>query len=140
MPTLEEILNEGLGVADGKQGTEKTASAVQETDEIEKLALELGLADAAPTAEPQQTKEAEMSLSKIYENLFPDDAALDKVASAGSPTQTELEKQAAYEEALGARAYDYFADRVNARIEKLAEASMSEDSTPVQALPNNKKG
>jgi hypothetical protein len=138
MPTLEEILNENLGNVNGKQENEKTASTADVTDELEKLALELGLVETETETEPQQTKEAEMSLSKLYDDLFPEDVTLnEKVASVEDDS---MEKQAAYEEAVGARAYDYFSARVDARLEKIAEAAMSEDSEPAQQLENNKAG
>jgi hypothetical protein len=138
MPTLEDFLNDDLGVSQSKQ-VEKTASA--ESDEIEKLAMEIGLVDAKtePTSKPSvQTKEAQMSMTSIYDDLFPEDVALNKVAS--QEDAGEFEKLAAVEEALGAKTYDFFQERFDARITKLAEESIAQGSEPPQQLPNNKKG
>lgn len=99
MPTLQEILNNSYG-------EEKTASAQQEAtvntnvpsdEETVKLATELG----------------------IYSQLFPEDVA---------PVQTktaEEEKVAAYQEALGARAYDFCSLRFEQRMSKIAGEIMS---------------
>jgi len=117
MPTLEEILNNSLGL--GSESTQEKTAAQEPVDAIEKLAMELGL-DDSDTGSTPQTKEAGMSLNSLYNDLFP--------------------KIAAYEEAVGARAFDHFAARVDARLEKIAEAAISDDSTPPQQLPNNKAG
>jgi hypothetical protein len=136
MPTIEEILNSTL-----ETPQEKTAEATPvETDEIEKLAMEIGLVDSNIEASPQpsHTKEAQMSMSLMYNDLFPEDAELDKTASAGG--EEDLEKVAAAEEALGARAFDYFSARFDARLEKIAAESISDCAEPPQALANNKAG
>ena len=139
MPTLEEILNNSLGL--GSESTQEKTAAQEPVDAIEKLAMELGL-DDSDTGSTPQTKEAEMSLNNLYNDLFPEDAPLNKITSADEQVsnQEELEKIAAYEEAVGARAFDHFAARVDARLEKIAEAAISDDSTPPQQLPNNKAG
>ena len=142
MPTLEEVLNGQLDAGQTKQ-VEKTASAVTETDEIEKLAMEIGLGESKTETSPQtqsMTKEAEMK--SMYEELFPEDAAIsEKVASAAVATVTEdQEKVAAAEMALGARAYDHFQDRLQVRLEKLAADAISQGAEPPQAQPNNKSG
>ena len=92
---------------------EKVASAapaqVEENDELRKLAMNLD----------------------IYSELFPEDAPQsEKVA--------EEEKVAAYQEALGARAYDFFAARFDARMNKIAGEVMSQvslDAAPAIMQP-----
>jgi len=102
MPTLQEILNNSYG-------EEKTAAAqpaqqevtnVPSDEETVKLATELG----------------------IYGALFPEDTNLNQPAQQ---TKTaEEEKVAAYQEALGARSYDYFALRFDQRMSKVANEVM----------------
>lgn len=143
MPTLEEILNEDLGL--GVQ-QEKVASAV-ESDEIEKLAMELGLSEEGTSASKQETteqiKEAQMGMDNLYSQMFPSDA---DVVSEGTEKVAELDKEAAaIEEAIGAEAFDRYQDCLDGHITKIAEslaggATISadkEDGTPTQAMASN---
>lgn len=126
MATLNDILNIDLGLGDGE---EKTASVNgRELSEIEKLAATLGL--TGETSENQDTsqvniglnKEAQMSLDTIYSDMFPGDADIvgqDKTASANAEEGITKEA-AALEEAIGERAFDYFAHYVDAHITKMA--------------------
>jgi hypothetical protein len=102
MPTLQEILNNSYG-------EEKTAAAqpaqqevtnVPSDEETVKLATELG----------------------IYGALFPEDTNL---AQTQQTKTAEEEKIAEYQEALGARAYDYFTLRFDQRMSKVAGEIMS---------------
>ncbi len=94
-------------------GVEKVAQAapaqVEGNDELRKIAMDLN----------------------IYNELFPEDAPQsEKVA--------EEEKVAAYQEALGARAYDFFAQRFDARMSKIAGEVMSQvslDAAPAIMQP-----
>lgn len=141
MPTLEEILNENLGLVE--QPKQEKVASVAELDEIEKLAAEIGLVETGSQLEPtSETKEAQMTMSSLYDELFPEDSGLGKVASVSDEVeQTEEEKvAAAYESALGARAFDYFQERVDERITKLAAEAISHGAEHPQQLPNNKKG
>lgn len=123
MPTLQELLGD-FGVSE----TEKTAS-VAGNDEIEALAAQYGFDFGKEAAEEEkeekeheeeesdekeekEEKKASAGLDAYFHSLFPEDDALSKTAE-------ELEK-VAYEENLGARAYDYFAERFDRRIEKIA--------------------
>ena len=78
-------------------------------------------------------------MDSLYNELFPEDEGLGKQASAADG--------AGYEEKLGMRAYDYFAERMGQRIEKIAAevASISDDDThkdsrPPQTQPDNSYG
>lgn len=138
MPTLEEILNEDLGL--GVQ-QEKVASAV-ESDEIEKLAMELGLSEEGTSASKQETteqiKEAQMGMDNLYSQMFPSDA---DVVSEGTEKVAELDKEAAaIEEAMGEHAFDEYQRCLDGHITKIAMevASMEhEDGTPAQAMASN---
>ena len=128
MPTLHEILANDFGV----EQEVKTAS-VAGNDEIDALAARYGF-DFAKVAsddkdaddkgkkedegeEEGEDKKASMGLSSYFNTLFPEDCDMSKTAE-------ELEK-VAYEETLGARAYDHFADRWDMRIEKIASSLLS---------------
>lgn len=167
MPTLEDILNNDLGLGSEQPSNEKTASqnpSEQNVDsEIEKLAMEVGLGGntetpSVPQEEPLtgQSKEASMSLDNIYNGLFPEDAGVvgnqEKVASeqpaGGQETGTDgLSKEAAdREERIGERAYDYFEQYVDGHITKMAEeltgdatisAKNTDDSQAPQTMANN---
>ena len=120
MPTLKEIL-------ENSDPSEKVASAApvqsESSEELRKIAMDLN----------------------IYEELFPEDS--EKTAS--EEKTAEEEKVAAYQEALGARAYDFFAARFDARMNKIAGEVMSQvslDAAPAimqpsasapQRIPNN---
>lgn len=133
MPTLQEILDNDLGL-----GSEKVAATrTTETDETTKLAMSLGLIEENDETETSQdnnglNKEAQMSLDKVYSELFPADADIvgeEKLASVYE-TETEVEdglelemekEAAASEGAIGERAFEYFAQYVDAHITKIAE-------------------
>lgn len=163
MPTLQEMLESDLCL-----GQEKVAS-VQPVDGMDKLAMELGLfGDMAKTAEPVEhgkdegdgkpmggkkeeeeegeEKEASAGLDDIYASLFPEDAGLAVV-------KTAEEKQAAsMEEAIGARAHDFYRQQMDNRVEKLAmdmlqgkfaaeattDGDGSADPTDAVKIPNNR--
>lgn len=133
MPTLQEILESDLGAA-GQTSMNKEASAiVGEPDEIEKLAMEIGIIDsditepAAGELNPQgQTKEAKMGLESLYSGMFGEEVApaavIEKVA--------ELNKEAAeVEEAMGKAAYDAFQNHVDIMITKMATEKIAEGQT-----------
>jgi len=138
MPTLEELLNNDLGL-----GQEKTAGAHKpekpESDDIEKLATELGLVNdgdiSAVGKEEGQVKEAHMSLDFLADQLFSEGQS-EKVASV-----QEMEKQAAArEERVGALAFDSVQEIFDGYISKCAEEVAPHDSEPSQALENNRQG
>jgi hypothetical protein len=125
MPTLQELIETNLGF-----GEEKTASVADSSDELDRLAEELGLFDkvAGEDKEVKEEKEEEEEkkasageLDSLYESLFPEDGMLSKTA--------EEEEKIAYEQELGARAYDYMTARWDARIEKLAAEVLSGGAT-----------
>ena len=119
------------------------------------MAAEVGLAPepAAPAADPKepeqagQVKEANMSLESLYGNMFPEDG--DIVASVGSEKVASQEKIAAEKEAaMGAVAFDAFAECVDSHIDKLAEeltgdatiatkVDEQKDGKPVQTMKDN---
>lgn len=124
MPTLQELLGD-FGVGE----SEKTASEAG-NDEIEALAAHYGFDfgkqaeedkkdkkedhedSESDDEEAKEEKKASVGLDDYFHSLFPEDAPLSKTAE-------EMEK-AAYEENLGARAYDHFATRFDRRIDKIA--------------------
>lgn len=155
MPTLQELMEKDFGVGESV----KTAS-VNETDDLDRLANALGL-DFGKTAEEEgseedkkedkeekEEKEASVSLGGLFQELFPEDDMLSKTA--------EEQEKVAYEQNLGAMAYDAFAARWDRRLEKLAADVLSgsatvggstapehdgnphEDTTPPQAQKSNK--
>lgn len=135
MPTLQELMDG----TDSAGAFDKTASAVDDitvTDEIEKLALEIGLNpnEEVNTNSKSHTKEANMQgLEQVYNNLFPGDV-IEKTAS-----ETEMTKEAAaVEEAMGKYAYDAFQTKVDEIVTKLAQEAI--DAEPVQAFDNNRAG
>ena len=143
MPTLQEILENDLGLGSEQ---EKTASQQNETqsEEIEKLATELGLVDS-PSAEqkeePGLKKEAQMSLDTLYTQLFPQDA---DVVSGHTKEAAVNKEAAAREEAMGEHAFDRFVEFVDGHIDKLAEtlaadAEITKESpgAPDQSLDSN---
>lgn len=170
--SLQDILLADLGAGAGSVKTAAAAAAsapatTGDTD-IEKLAASLGLfqpttadttgaaatAGAVKTAAEEEAekkkkeeeekdkgkhppfgeKMAGLEVGGLYESLF-----------GGSPhaLTAPLDKTAAAEEALGARARDYFESRFAQRVEKVAYAALSGsphkgDSQPPNHLPDNK--
>jgi len=131
MPTLQELLGD-FGVADVQ---EKTAS-VSGSDEIEALAAQYGFGKVAEDKEDEgeeddkeedkkedskEEKKASVGLDSYFHSLFPEDESLSKTAE-------EMEK-VAYEENLGARAFELFAARFDRRIEKLASDILTGSAT-----------
>lgn len=102
MATLQEILNNDwnnesvkTAAAQGTEATANEASApVSSDEEILKIATELG----------------------IYADLFPEDTA---ISSVSEKTAEEI-KVAQYQEAVGARSFDYFSQRSDSRMSKIA--------------------
>ena len=157
MPTLQELLDEDLGLGGQHPGTEKTASAEQtaESDDIEKLAEQIGIlpnkeeTPTTPASEVNnngQTKEASaMSLETLYSDLYPGDADV----VGGSQEKVAADKTAAVkEEAMGAVAYDHFEQCFDNHITKIAEeltgdatvdakVDESTDGKPVQTMKDN---
>ena len=130
--SIQDLLDNHLGLGTEQPQVEKVASQTEASSEIEKLAKELGIDTEKTEPESQvQTKEASAMLDSLYDGIFAEDAGLNKAAS--QEKTAEQEKVAAYEEKLGARSFDKFASRFDARIEKLAA-----DAEASQALPNNK--
>jgi hypothetical protein len=127
MPTMQELLGTNFGVEDNV----KTAS-VENDSELERIANELGFGKFASEDEEEEKtaegdkeeeeeeeeeeekeeKKASVSGDSLFDQMFPEDASLSKTA--------EEQEKMAYQETLGARAYDIFADRFDRRIEKLA--------------------
>lgn len=160
MPTLQEVLENDLGLG-AEEPMKKVASQYKTVDdEIEKLAMELGMIDGDDTEKVAQTtgkttghkKEASMSieLEQMYSDLFPQDTDVisgtqEKVASK---TQTQgLDKEAAArEERIGSMAYPYFEQYVDGHITKIAEElaggatvkAEDGDGEPEQAMDNNR--
>lgn len=147
MPTLREMVEMDLGAIGGAEKTASDNSLLTDDPEISKIAESLGL--FSDGGHQQQEKTAGVhGMDSLYNELFPEDLELTKEAS-------EFEKEAA-EEALGERAFDYFADRFDRRIEKLAAETLSGSATvsspvahgaeenphgeskPGQTLPDNK--
>ena len=127
MPTLQELLGD-FGVADVQ---EKTAS-VSGSDEIEALAAQYGFGKVAEDKEDEgeeddkeedskEEKKASVGLDSYFHSLFPEDESLSKTAE-------EMEK-VAYEENLGARAFELFASRFDRRIEKMASDVLTGSAT-----------
>ena len=103
---------------DEDEGSDKTAAENKEGEGDDK---------PAPSEDKNEDegakKEANMSLESMFNELYPEDASLSKTAS-------ELEKEAA-EEVIGARAFDFFGERFNSRVTKLA---MEHGSAKAQSL------
>lgn len=127
MATLQELLENNFYESDSI----KTAS-VEGTDELDRLAAELGLFDKTAEEEEEDSKKDKKedkeeekkasaeNLDSIFSSLFPEDSNLSKTAS--------MEK-VAYEQNLGARAYDYVSTRWDSRMEKLAAEVLSGGAT-----------
>jgi len=131
MPTLQELMEKDLGFSESV----KTASVNNGSDDLDRIAAELGL-DFGKTAEEEEDskedkkedkeekeekKEASVSLGGLYNELFPEDGMLSKTA--------EEQEKVAYEQNLGALAYDAFASRWDRRVEKLAADVLSGSAT-----------
>lgn len=129
MPTLQEIIEGDLGATAPAPMDKEAAVAVGEPDEIEKLAMEIGIVDAVPAvSEPTQgqTKEAKMGLESLYSGLFGEDVA----PSAAAEKTAALNKEAAeVEEAMGKAAYDAFQVHVDKIITKIATDKIAEGAT-----------
>jgi len=123
MPTIQEIVEQDLNIEKGASDS----SHVDADPAMTKIAKELGLDVESEEINNEKTAGA-TKMDSLYNELFPEDGL----------SKTAGQEKIAAEEMLGARAYDYFADRMEQRIIKLAEASISEDSEPEQQLENNK--
>jgi hypothetical protein len=130
MASLQELMELG-----GFGETEKVAND-QSTEELDALAAKLGLFDKTAEddegskhekeeSEEEEAKEEEkkgsVSLSGLYDTLFPEDGVLNKTAAE--------QQQMVYEESLGSRAYDFLSDRWDKRIEKLAAEVLTGGAT-----------
>jgi len=137
MPTLQEMLLSDFGV----EQQVKTASAG--SNEIDELAARYGF-DFAKTAseeekeekeeekEEKEEKKAAAGLDSYFNQLFPEDADMSKTAE-------EMEK-VAYEENLGARAFDFFAQRWDRRVEKLAAEVLSGSASVAASTASDHEG
>ena len=125
MPTIQEIVESDLNIEKGASDS----SHIDNDPNMTKIAQDLGLySEEESVAANNNEKTAGVShMDSLYNQLFPEDAF----------SKTASEEKVA-EEVLGARAYDYFANRMDQRILKLAEDSISQDSEPTQQLENNK--
>jgi hypothetical protein len=163
MASLQEILERDLGLVEEKTASVKSVAQADD-DEIQKLAAELGLEKAAEDEEKEEKEEEKeekeeegeekksaAEMSSLYNDLFPEDADL-----SGSTKTAEESKLAAYQEDMGARTFDHFAARFDARIEKIAVDALTggatisspkasvegdkstEESIPPQTMPSNK--
>jgi len=126
MPTLDEILNNNLGLGENTQV--KTAQ-VKQVDEIEKLAMELGLVDnnnnlSASQQEHGHSKEASMTrgLDSLYNDMFPGDGLF-----GGQEKTAAINKKAAQEERQGELAHEAYEKAVDYHITKIAEALVVAD-------------
>lgn len=155
MPTLQEILEGNLDAGQPSMDKEASQNIGDEniTDEIEKLAMEIGLVDEDDTASVAevssnqgQSKEAKMGLDALYGSMFPEDV---QTGSESSVKTASMNKEAAeVEEAMGQAAYDAFQAHVDQMITKIAadhieggatvDVEHHADSEPSQAMDNNK--
>lgn len=126
MPTLQELLNDDLGISMGSEKVASEGASVTSDPEISNLAESMGLFGGVE--DEQQEKTAGVNeMNSLYNDLFPEDLEMTKEAS-------ELEKEAA-EEALGARSFEVFADRFERRIEKMA-SELSGNATVSAGVAN----
>lgn len=125
MPTMQELLGSDFGVEENVK-----VASVEESDELDRIAAELGFGKFAEEdkeeeegeeekkAEEDKEEEKEEEEKKasvadsLFAQLFPEDAVLSKTA--------EEQEKIAHEQNIGARSYDVFAERFDRRIEKLA--------------------
>jgi hypothetical protein len=164
MASLQEILERDLNLGEEKTASVNSAASADD-DEIMKLASELGLDKAAEDEEKEdkeeekeeededegEEKKSSAEMGSLYNDLFPEDSDL-----GGSTKTAEESKLAEYQENMGARTFDHFAARFDARIEKIAVDALTggatisspkasvggdkgtEESIPPQGLPSNK--
>jgi hypothetical protein len=149
MSTLQELIEQDFGFT-AAPGTTKVASEQQPKDDQEttQLMAELGLldektaSDAQENVQPAESNEkvaSQTSVDGLFNEMFPEDANLGVQKTAA---EAEQEKLAAHQEAVGARAFDHYASRWDARIEKMAadqltgSATISSSTADVE-LPSN---
>jgi hypothetical protein len=153
MSTLQELIEQDFGFT-AAPGTTKVASEQQPKDDQEttQLMAELGLLDektasdnqakVQENAQPAESNEkvaSQTSVDGLFNEMFPEDANLGVQKTAA---EAEQEKLAAHQEAVGARAFDHYASRWDARIEKMAadqltgSATISSSTADVE-LPSN---
>lgn len=146
MPTLEEILSKDLGLGSSEATEKVAAESTPESDDIEKLAMEIGLAgtsedDAASQETNGHNKEAKMNMESLYEQAFPEDA--DIVAGSQEKVAAETKEAADIEEAMGEVAFDHFSGYVDGHITKLAQAAAEvlekegSNEEPPETMDNN---
>jgi len=146
MPTIQDMLAQDFF------GEEKVASDNSASNEIDELARTLGLDGFDKVAEDDEgedegegegeyegddedegeEKEASFGLGDLYNDLFPEDAAPQE--------KTASEKVAAYQSAVGERAFSHYANRFDQRIEKLAAATLSGGATISSPTDDDGKG
>lgn len=119
--TIADVLNE-LGIG---EDFNKTASQTTEINQLDKLAMDLGVVGKNNENQSDDTslnKEASVKgLDQVYATLFPEDLALtEKVASLEVEGVGMDKEAAAIEESMGARAHDVFVELFDARITKIA--------------------
>lgn len=128
MPTMQELLGSDFGLEENVKVAE-----VQDADELDRIAADLGFGKFAEEdkeeeegeeekkaeeeedeeeEEDKEEKKASALGGSLFEQMFPEDAVLSKTA--------EEQEKIAHEQNVGARAYDVFAERFDRRIEKLA--------------------
>jgi hypothetical protein len=118
MPTMQELMGSDFGF----ESNVKTAS-VASSEELDRIAEELGFGKFAEDEEEKEDKEKEKEekeeekkasdyTGSLFAQLFPEDADLSKTA--------EEQEKIAHEQNLGARSYDVFAERFDRRLAKLA--------------------
>lgn len=154
--TIAELLSEDLGVTEQPSQEKVASQETQESDSIEKLAMEIGLVEdnnEQPTPEPEKTettgqsKEAQMSMNSLYNTMFPEEVATSTKEKTASQEKSAEEKVAAEkEEAMGVLAFDSFAQHIDSGLAKIAE-ELTGDATisteagavePAQTMADNK--
>lgn len=134
MSTLQELIEQDFGFSSDTQHTKVASDNSTDDQETTQLMAELGLLEETgeeKTASENQGQEelsagekiaGQLPVDSIFNEFFPEDGNLGKVAS-------EDEKLASYQEAVGARAFDHYAARFDARIEKMAAETLTGDAT-----------
>lgn len=157
MPSLMELLESDLGAGETKTASQNYSPSAGDDVSIEKIATQLGLfGSTEKVAESKEEKKEEKREEKeeheekkasltgvegLFNALFPGDAL---GGTAKTASDEQITKEAADEQAVGARTYDHFAARFDQRIEKLAYAALSGDASAQHDpeapnhLPNNK--